>query len=208
MTVDGPGVREALLGQWHRLAEAVPGLDLSRPSRVERWRNREVVAHLCLQPILLGRFLATESDRQPSVDVAANLAGTGALGDLVDASATRAARRGELDLAGAVAGVVADLRAARLEGTIVTLQGPISLVDYLVTRCVEAVVHGGDLVEPVPPVPEAEALAAAALGQLLARRAPHLVDRAEELGATTWIELATGRAAATGELGEYLPLMT
>jgi hypothetical protein len=29
------------------------------------------------------------------------------------------------------------------------MQGPIRLADYLVTRCVEAVVHGCDLVDPL-----------------------------------------------------------
>jgi len=39
--------------------------------------------------------------------------------------------------------------AADLAKTVTTVQGPILLADYLVTRCVEAVVHGRDLLPAI-----------------------------------------------------------
>jgi hypothetical protein len=45
--------------QWQAIAAAVATIDLETPSRVAGWRNREVVGHLCLQPALLRRFIAT-----------------------------------------------------------------------------------------------------------------------------------------------------
>ena len=138
----GEEVRDALLRQWEAIAAAVTAVDLEIPSRVRGWRNREVVAHLCLQPVLLRRFAATASRRDAVVGVAGNLAGTHALSALIDASAREAAQAGRVDFAAAVDGAVPLLRAADLSAAIVTMQGPIRLVDYLITRCVEAVVHG------------------------------------------------------------------
>ena len=106
------------------------------------WRNREVVAHLCLQPTLLRKFIATAPTQHAVVTVAASLAGTHSLARLVDASAREAAEAGRVDFAKAVDEAVPALRAADLSATVVTMQGPIRLADYLVTRCVETVVHG------------------------------------------------------------------
>ena len=94
---------------------------------------------------LLRRFVATASTQDAVVDVAANLAGTRSLAGLIDASVREAANAGRVDLATAVDDALPSLRAADLSATVVTMQGPSRLVDYLITRCVEAVVHGSDL---------------------------------------------------------------
>ena len=146
MPIDGELARSALVTQWRAIAVAVPGLDLDRPSRVEGWRNREVLAHLYVQPILLGRFLLTASGQGPAVDLTENLGATRTFAEMIDASAREGAEMGKFDLALPVEAVVPALWAADLGTTITTLQGPIPLVDYLATRCVEAVVHGKDLV--------------------------------------------------------------
>ena len=57
----GEDVRDALVRQWQAIATALPAVDLDVPSRVGGWRNREVVAHLCLQLVVLRRFVATAS---------------------------------------------------------------------------------------------------------------------------------------------------
>jgi len=207
MPIDGELARSALVTQWRAIAIAVPDLDLDRPSRVEGWRNREVLAHLYVQPILLGRFLLTASGQGPAVDLTENLGATRTFAEMIDASAREGAEMGKFDLALPVEAVVPALWAADLGTTITTLQGPIPLVDYLATRCVEAVVHGRDLVDPVEPDREAQAIAADALMAVLASRAPHLVPEAAELPPPEWIDVATGRQPAPGRLAAVAPVM-
>jgi hypothetical protein len=194
--------------QWEAIAAAVGTIDLETPSRVAGWRNREVVAHLCLQPTLLRRFVATASTQHAVVNVAASLAGTHSLAGLVDASAREAAEAGRVDFAKAVDDAVPALRLAELSATVVTMQGPIRLVDYLVTRCVEAVVHGCDLVDPVSPDRAAQTITARALLEVLAVRAPDLFQEARRLPLPVWIDVATGRRPGSGSLAAAVPVMT
>jgi Mycothiol maleylpyruvate isomerase N-terminal domain len=208
MPVDGVEVRSALARQWGRIATTVPGLDLEAPSRIDGWRNREVVAHLTLQPVLLGRFLETASDRSPTVTLPSNLTGTGGLAQVVDSSARDAAARGRIDFGPALDRVLPSLQAADLAATVEAVQGPILLVDYLVTRCVEAVVHGCDLVDPVVPDRIAEAVAADALLSVLVARAPELEADARALPPPRWIDMATGRSPCSGPLAAVMPVMT
>ena len=142
------------------------------------------------------------------MSLAANLAGTHALAGLIDASARRGAELGRVDFAKAVDDALPPLRAAVLSATVVTMQGPIRLGDYLVSRCVEAVVHGGDLVEPVSPDSVAQEIAGKALFEVLAVRAPHLLQEARELPLTVWIDVATGRKPIFGSLAAAVPVMT
>ncbi len=88
------------------------------------------------------------------------------------------------------------------------MQGPIRLADYLVTRCVEAVVHGSDLVEPVKPDSVAQAITARALIEVLSLRAPHLVHEARKLPLPVWIDVATGRRPGSGRLAAPVPVMS
>ena len=208
MPVDGVEVRSALARQWGRIATVLPGLDLEAPSRIDGWRNREVVAHLTLQPVLLARFLETASDRSPMVTLPSNLTGTGGLAQVVDSSARDTAARGRIEFGAALDHVLPSLQAADLAATIEAVQGPILLVDYLVTRCVEAVVHGCDLVDPVVPDRIAEAVAADALLSVLVARAPELEADARALPVPRWIDMATGRSRCSGPLAPVIPVMT
>jgi len=201
-------VRTALIRQWDRIAEAVPRLDLAAPSRVAGWRNREVLAHLYAQPSLLLRFLESASEAEPAVRAAENLAGTKGYRELIDASAREGAARDKFDLRLPVERARTAVLTAHLGATIETLQGSITVGDYLVTRCVEAVVHGGDLVDPVAPDPMAQAIAATALLELLAAVAPDLAAEARALPAAVWIDVATGRSLASGSLAAATPVMT
>ena len=63
----------------------------------------------------------------------------------------------------------------------VTVQGPIRLADYPITRCVEAAVHGGELVDPADPDPDAQAVTAEALFAAPAATAPEQVVSARRL---------------------------
>ncbi len=194
--------------QWQTIASAVPTIDLDAPSRIRGWRNREVVAHLTLQPILLRRILRTASAREPRMKLSANLDGTSSLADLIDVTARHDAELGRLDFRRAVDDALPELRASDLAVTVETVQGSMVLVDYLITRCVEAVVHGRDLVEPVEPDPTAEAITARALLDALAERAPRLVRVAQDLPSREWIDVATGRRSCSGELATAVPVMT
>ncbi len=194
--------------QWSLIVAALPTIRLDRPSRCEGWRNREVLAHLCLQPILLRDFLATASARPPQITLPANLDGTRSLAALIDRSARQGAGEARIDFAKATADALPELWAADLAATVVTLQGPILLADYLATRCVEAVVHGMDIVEPTEPDPVARDIAAEALIEVLAMRAPHLVPEARALPQSAWIDVATGRRSAPTGLAGAVPVMT
>lgn len=206
MTIAADKVREALIRQWRLIADAVPKLDLEAQSRVSGWRNREVIAHLAMQPALLARFLRTASAAQPEVSLAANLAGTVGLSEMINTAAQEASEA-DLNFAARMTGVLPALSDADLNDTVTTLQGPISLLDYLQTRCVEAVVHGCDLAPPVRPDEEALELAAAALlGTLEAHRAD-LAPAARSLPALVWVDQATGRAQPSPPLDEALPVM-
>jgi len=200
-------MRDALIRQWRVLAHATRDLDLDGPTRVEGWRNREVVAHLALQPVLLVRFLETASTEPAQLSAWENMAGTAGLASVVDETAQRDARTRTADLGAAVDAAVEPLMTADLSTTVTTIQGSIRLADYLVTRCVEAVVHGGDLVPAVTPDGEALAITAEALTALLESRHPELVGAVERLDALVWIEIATGRRDAPANLATAMPLM-
>jgi Mycothiol maleylpyruvate isomerase N-terminal domain len=201
-------IRDALVDQWRALAAAVPALDLGAPTRVAGWTNREVVAHLAAQPLLLLRFLSGGSPSTAELTAEANLGGTARLAALIDGAARAAANADRLDLPGNVDRAIGPLLAADLSRNLVTLQGSISLADYLATRCVEGVVHGLDLSPGLEPRPRAAAITADALLGLLAQRAPELLAEAERLDRLVWLDAATGRRAVDGPLGPVLPLMT
>jgi Mycothiol maleylpyruvate isomerase N-terminal domain len=201
-------IRLALLRQWALISKALPSIDLNSPSRIQGWTNRELVAHLTLQPTLLRRFLDKASSAKPSITLSQNLLGTKSLAEVIDAATREAAEKGELDFVRGVEQVRQPLMEADLASTVVAIQGPISLTDYLVTRCIEGVVHGRDLVDPVVPDSVAESITADALISVLVNRAPTLVEDAQKLPLPAWIDIATGRQPASGELGAVLPLMT
>ncbi len=200
-------LRDALIRQWQRIASAIPPVDLDAPSRVSGWRNREVVAHLALQPSLLEGFLGTARVGEATrLSLAANLAGTVDLREVIDAAARRASSK-DLDFAGRMDRTLQPLVDADLSATVTTLQGPIALVDYLRTRCVEAAVHGGDLSPPAVPDDEALAIAADALIEALSARRPDLVRAARALPAQSWVDQATGRSEPSGPLLDALPVV-
>jgi Mycothiol maleylpyruvate isomerase N-terminal domain len=205
--VDAATVRDALVRQWQAIARAIPSRDPDAQSRVAGWRNREVVAHLAMQPALLVQFLGTAGSEPPRLDATQNLSGTRNLAELVDAATREAAAAGRIDFEGNAEAAIERLLDVDLSATVTTLQGPIRLADYLVTRCVEAVVHGGDLVPPVEPDPQALLIVAGALTALLAARDPNLVATADALPPATWVAIATGRATAPAELDGVVPLM-
>ncbi len=208
MNPDGVDVRAALVRQWGLIADVVDEIDLAVSSRCTGWTNREVLAHLHLQPRLVVRFLGTEGAGAPVLGLTENLSGTKAYRELIDASAREGAASNKVELRGPLEAAGPIVLTAHLEGTITTVQDPISVNDYLITRCIEAVVHGNDLVPPVAPDPVAQAITSRALLEALAVSAPTLVPHARALPIDQWIALATGRTKTTGPLAGVLPVMS
>ncbi|HEY6316676.1 MAG TPA: maleylpyruvate isomerase N-terminal domain-containing protein [Acidimicrobiia bacterium] len=167
--------RDALLRQWGLLVDAAPALDLDRPSRIEGWRNREVLAHLASQPLLLRHFLQTATSESPGVTLAENLSGTVQLASVINDAALEGAREERVNLAASVQAATPALLDADLATTVTTFQGPILLADYLVTRCVEAVVHGRDLLPAVEPDADALGITVEALIAVLTQVQTSLV---------------------------------
>lgn len=207
MNPDIADVRVALIRQWELIADAIELIEFSAASRCTGWTNREVLAHLYVQPHLVARFLRSGSAGEAVLGITENLSGTRSFSELIDASAREGASMNKVELSGPLYAVRPLVLVADLEATITTLQGSISVSDYLVTRCVEAVVHGGDLVPPVPPDPAAQAITSKALLDTLSVSVPELVAEAAELPVERWIDLATGRSRATGPLAHVLPVM-
>ena len=204
----GDEIRRALVSQWELLRDAIPLIDLNQSSRVDGWRNREVLAHLSVQPALLSRFIAGASFATAAeVSLESNLAGTHAFAAMIDAAAREAAEA-PLSFSDNLDDALPVLATADLTTTITSFQGPIRLVDYLVTRCVEAVVHGRDVVEPIEPDPTALAIAADALTSALVDQHPELIAEIESLAPGAWLDVATGRTKAPPELAHALPVMT
>jgi Mycothiol maleylpyruvate isomerase N-terminal domain len=200
-------VREALVRQWQVISQAIPAIDLEALSRVKGWRNRELLAHLAFQPKLLARFLETASTAPPQISLVANLSGTTTLSEAIDRAARRIATR-DLIFAENVAKVIPALERADLAATVVTMQGPILLRDYLVTRCVEAVVHGWDFTPPVDPYPSAMRIACAALRDVIAELHPDVLAAVESLPPATWLNIATGREPPPPSLQACCPVMS
>jgi hypothetical protein len=208
MPTDEGDVRSALIRQWELIAEALAEIDVAAPSRIVGWSNGVVLAHLYVQPHLVTRFLDTASNAEPELGVVENLAGTKTFTDLIDTSARKGALLNKLDIAGPLSAARDSVLCAPLGQTVETFQGLITVEDYLVTRCVEAVVHGEDLVEPVVPDPVAEAVAATALFSVLADSAPDLLVEAHRLPRRDWINFATGRDVAPAPLSAAMPVMS
>ena len=160
-----------------------------------------------MQPDLLARFVTAAGSEPPRFTVEQNLSGTRELAELVDTATREAAQAGRIDFAARAERGIAAIEGCALHVTVTTLQGPILLSDYLVTRCVEAVVHGGDLVEPVEPDAQALEIAATALMALLTARDTGLVEAARAMPAIEWLAVATGRAPVPAGFDGVLPLM-
>jgi uncharacterized protein (TIGR03083 family) len=218
-------VARACVAQWTKIADAVDELPDDRfeaPTDLPGWRLSELVAHLAMCAGSPARWLSEPVPVKAEANVAAYLLCLkDAAGDVDTRTHDRAAGRtpGDLraDVRAAVDGlraVVADTDPARV---IPTRLAPMRFDDFLVTRCVEGVVHGLDLERVVEPDPDALKVAARALLAALVSKAPgHTVEvrvppiaavqcvegprhtrgtpsNVVELDALTWVQLAAGR---------------
>jgi uncharacterized protein (TIGR03083 family) len=139
-------------------ADPAAGALLDRPTRLGDWRVRELVAHLAWQLAWLPEQLGRPLEGRAALGLTAWVSGVGSLAEWLDAGARER-------VAAAFAGSPAEVAAAfdrAADALLALLAGPevldperrvelrlgsMTLADLLVTRLVEAVVHGDDLAD-------------------------------------------------------------
>jgi uncharacterized protein (TIGR03083 family) len=227
----------ACVAQWIQLADAVGGLADDRfdePTALPGWRVAELVAHLTICAAAPARWLTEPVSDKAEANVADYLLCLTQAAPGIDAR-TRAqgAGKGPAELRAGLSDAVDGLRVVVAETdphrVIPTRLAPMRFDDFLVTRCLEGVVHGLDLTPVVDPDPAALKLTTRALLAALVAKAPgHAVEvrvppiaavqcvegprhtrgtpsNVVEMDALTWVRLATGRltwadAVADGRL--------
>lgn len=171
--------RDGVLAQYALLAAAVAKLadeDFARPTRLAGWTVAELAAHLSSTLAAVPSALERPAPAKPDADLAAYLL---AMRNVAPAVAQRAvdnargATPAELRrrLAETVEDTSAMVRAADLSRLVAVRLGAVPLGDFLVTRCVEGVVHGLDL-GGVPPDAGALKVVVRTFAVLLAKVAP------------------------------------
>lgn len=216
---DEAAARAALAAQLDRLQAALAGADPAAASRLPDWSVGTLDAHLGwvlgLLPELLAGGPAAARRTAGVVDWFGWLHAPGAA-ERIAARTGEYAEQGRrlADVADEVRRALAEAPAGAVLGTSF---GAVALPDYLVTRLVEATVHGRDLPEPVSPDRAALRLTAQAFADVLAARHPGrsvelrvVPDVAVQCGEgpvhtrgtppnvvetdpLTWMELAAGR---------------
>lgn len=183
-TYDPAKTRAAVAAQFEHVRDVVRGLDeerLAAPTRLGDWTVRELVAHLSMAVGAVGRHLGQPAPPAPEVTATGWVAATAALGGDrdIDEDTTRALA------AGAAPAELLDRAAARFaellprapgDRLLAARVGAIRLDDFLVTRCVELVVHTDDLAAALgttlPYDRQALATATRLLADALAAKAP------------------------------------
>ncbi|MDQ1484865.1 MAG: hypothetical protein QOJ62_558 [Actinomycetota bacterium] len=228
------GIAQACIAQWSKIADAVEQLPDERfdtPTALPGWRLADLVAHLSICAAAPARWLAEPAPPKAEANAAAYVLGLGEAADDIDARTRElAAGLRPPELRAAVRAAVDGLRTAATETepdrVISTRLAPMRLDDFLVTRCVEGVVHGIDLDPRVEPDPEAlkittrallAALVAKAPGRTVEVRVPPVAavqcvggprhtrgtpPNVVETDQLTWVRLAAGRLAWADAVGD------
>jgi uncharacterized protein (TIGR03083 family) len=221
--------RTGVLAQYALLTAALaqlPDEAFTGPTRLGDWTVAELAAHLSSTLEAVPRALAKAPPERAEADLFAYLGGyrshaTGVAQRAVDNA--RGATPADLRhrLAATLADAAGALDAAHLDRLVLVRLGPMSLGEFLVTRCVEGVVHGLDLAaatgEPSAPDGTALKVVARTFAALLEHTAPgrsvevrvpgHLAFQCVEgprhtrgtpanvveADAVTFLELASGR---------------
>jgi uncharacterized protein (TIGR03083 family) len=180
------------------LLTAAPPAVWQQPTRLPGWDVTILVAHLARGIGRIGAYAATPLDEPPQRDRVSYLR-YDAAGIAADVSArAREAAQGATP-ASLLAALRSAVPAARVavadlapDTVIPSAIAPITLVEYVPTRLLEACVHGLDLRQalgaPLAPTPGALATTVATLDGLLA--APRPAELADDVA---FVEAATGR---------------
>jgi uncharacterized protein (TIGR03083 family) len=160
--------RAGALAQFDLVAEAVAALPddaFATPTRLGTWTVAELVAHLTANVAAVTRALAEPAPAEAETDLLGYLT---AMRDYAPGVAQRATELAHgvspetlrERLALAVSTARADLDGAGDDRLVLVRLGAVRLSDFLVTRCVEGVVHGLDLraATGVPESPDRTAL--------------------------------------------------
>ncbi len=171
-----------LTAQGRAIADWLDGLDeadFARPSVLELWDVRELVAHLALVFERGARALGHETDEAPVAVPEYVRRYRRDVDQIVAATAETAGDRSPAELIAALrTGIEAWPAELPSHRAILAGRGPIRPADWVTTRVVEAVVHSDDLSrslperEPVPLVADAVATATRLLAEILAAQAP------------------------------------
>lgn len=179
-------MRSALLEQWHAISPwlgQLPDDAWPTASVVDGWSVADLIAHLSLVWDSVSAALAAPSRDRP-LTVADYLAGYVEGAAAIDARTRRIGAGTPADIGASVqahaTAAVEVLRALAddADPVVAARRGPIRLSDFLLTRCVELVVHADDLARSVPalgPPPlhkGALQLVVRSLASVLAERAP------------------------------------
>ncbi|WP_413808221.1 sterol carrier family protein [Streptomyces sp. OE57] len=223
---DPAKTRAAVIAQLRQVRKAAEGLDetaLDAPTRLGDWTVRELIAHLAMAVTSAVRLLERPAPPAREVTVtgwASAVAGHSGPIDEETRALAADAKPGEL-LGRAEARFAEVAAVAPADRLLAARVGAMRLDDYLVTRCVELVVHADDLAAAtgVPVSHDRQALATATrvLADALAAKAPGgsvevrvppfaVIQCVEgprhtrgtppnvvETDPPTWIRLATGR---------------
>jgi len=224
----------ACASQWRRIADAVeqlPDQVFDIVTRLPGWRLAELVEHLTMCAGALPFRLAEPAPSKVEIDLAHYLLAVPTAAAIISLREQESARASEpatqkLRLRAAVTDLEESLStvASDIDRVVPTRFGAIRVTDFIVTRCIEGVVHGFDLAAAVPVtdlVPEGAtlkiatrallgALATKAPGRSVEVRVPPVAaiqcvegprhtrgtpPNVVEMNPVVWIELATGRLA-------------
>lgn len=201
---DLTGLETTLRRQWELLRSWVGDLDEAfgrEPSVLPQWTVADLVAHLGramdaltaarpapeLTPLTLGEYLGTYPERASEVAATSHAI----------AEEIRFDPLGAVDsMAAAAFAHLTELRSAGGDVVVQARRGPILLSEMLLSRLVELVVHGDDLLRSLPrstssPLdPKAVDLVAATLLEVLTDRGGWDLEVVDPIA---WIRLASGR---------------
>ncbi|HEY8729309.1 MAG TPA: sterol carrier family protein [Acidothermaceae bacterium] len=227
-------VATVTIAQWRSIAAAVellPDDEFDRPSTLPGWQVADLVAHLAMCAGAPARWLAEPTPAKAEVNAAAYFLCLQDAADDVDARTRERARdktpmQLRADVRAAVDELVAVVATTDPARVIPTRLAPMRFDEFLITRCVEGVVHGLDLDPPVSPDSPALKLVTKALLAALVVKAPgHTVEmrvppfaavqcvegprhtrgtpsNVVETDAVTWVRLATGRLGWSDAIGD------
>ncbi|WP_432038479.1 sterol carrier family protein, partial [Streptomyces cucumeris] len=225
-TYDSARIRAAVTAQLRQVRQAAAGLDeegLRAPTRLGDWTVRELLTHVAATVDAVARLL--EAPAPPAQEAGVNdyAAAVASFAGAVDEGTRKAARNADpAALLERAEHRFAELAAVAPGDRLLAVPlGAMRLDDFLVTRCVELVVHSDDLADalgtPVPYDRQAMAAAVRMLADALAAKAPGgsvevrippyaVVQCVEgprhtrgtppnvvETDPLTWVRLATGR---------------
>ncbi|HVF06598.1 MAG TPA: sterol carrier family protein [Frankiaceae bacterium] len=171
--------RAGAVSQFARVGDAVAALPddaFTRPTRLGEWTVAELVAHLASNVDAITRALAKDPPARAEVDLLGYLLAMRGVAPAVASRATDLAAGAAPDAlraryAAALAEATGALAGAAADRLVLVRLGAVPLGDFLVTRCVEGVVHGLDLGGVVPD-PVALKVVVRTFATLLAHVAP------------------------------------